>query len=34
MLGSGSFGQVVECVDHKTGENVALKVQLCLNGCP
>eukprot|EP00656_Telonema_subtile_P045929 TRINITY_DN521_c0_g1_i3.p1 TRINITY_DN521_c0_g1~~TRINITY_DN521_c0_g1_i3.p1 ORF type:complete len:1069 (+),score=247.57 TRINITY_DN521_c0_g1_i3:274-3480(+) len=26
MLGSGSFGQVVECLDHKTKENVALKV--------
>eukprot|EP00658_Telonema_sp_P-2_P059819 TRINITY_DN4891_c0_g1_i5.p1 TRINITY_DN4891_c0_g1~~TRINITY_DN4891_c0_g1_i5.p1 ORF type:complete len:462 (-),score=95.78 TRINITY_DN4891_c0_g1_i5:162-1547(-) len=26
MLGSGSFGQVVECLDHKTGQHVALKV--------
>eukprot|EP00657_Telonema_sp_P-1_P005056 TRINITY_DN22175_c0_g2_i1.p1 TRINITY_DN22175_c0_g2~~TRINITY_DN22175_c0_g2_i1.p1 ORF type:complete len:400 (-),score=104.79 TRINITY_DN22175_c0_g2_i1:35-1234(-) len=26
MLGSGSFGQVVECLDHKTGNSVALKV--------
>lgn len=26
MLGSGSFGQVVECIDHKTSEHVALKV--------
>ena len=26
MLGQGSFGQVVECLDHKTGKHVALKV--------
>jgi len=25
-LGKGSFGIAVQCVDHKTGEEVALKV--------
>lgn len=25
-IGKGSFGQVFECTDHKTGEQVALKI--------
>lgn len=25
-LGSGSFGQALKCLDHKTGEEVAIKI--------
>lgn len=25
-LGSGSFGQALKCMDHKTGEEVAVKI--------
>jgi dual specificity tyrosine-phosphorylation-regulated kinase 2/3/4 len=25
-LGSGSFGQAVQCLDHKTGETLAVKI--------
>ena len=25
-LGSGSFGQAIKCLDHKTGEEIALKI--------
>lgn len=25
-LGSGSFGQALKCLDHKTGEEVAVKI--------
>ena len=26
FLGKGSFGQAIKCLDHKTGETVALKI--------
>lgn len=26
LLGKGSFGQVLKCLDHKTKEQVALKI--------
>jgi serine/threonine protein kinase len=26
FLGSGSFGQALKCLDHKTGDKVAVKV--------
>ena len=26
VLGKGSFAQVVACIDHKTGDNVAVKI--------
>lgn len=26
FLGQGSFGQAIKCYDHKTGEDVAIKI--------